>query len=226
MPKALLIEIEAKAAAAAEMAQFLRDALGAAENEPQTRDWYALRFDERRFAVFDTFDGNLDRLRHLAGTIGRGLALKSLTSLSSLPDITTAELIAAKLPTGTTPARFAVCAAIETRQGQGRDFGEYLVEAKSMADGEAGTLAWYALRNSPNAFAVVAAFADEGGRTAHLAGEAAAGMERLVGRYLDAAPTFRTADVLACKQSGWLEMASAAQEVHAKQPERISPEPG
>ena len=226
MPKALLVEIEAKPDAAEATARFLRDALAAAEGEPQTRDWYALRFDERAFAIFDTFDGSLGRLRHLAGSIGRGLMLRSLTSLNGLPDITSAELIAAKLPTGTVPAALALVATIEARQGQGRDFGEFLVEAKPMADLEAGTLAWYALRINPNGFAVVAAFADEAGRSAHLRGEVATGMERLVGRYLDEVPAMRQAEVLACKQSGWAEMASASQEVHAKQPERISPEAG
>ncbi len=226
MPKALLVEIEAKPAAAAGIADFLRDAVRAAEDEPQTRDWYALRFDDLNFAIFDTFEGSLGRLAHLAGSIGRGLLLKSFTSLNGMPGITGAELIAAKLPTATVPATLALQAWIETRQGQGRDFGEYLVEAKSMADLEPGTLAWYALRTQPNGFAIVAAFADEAARTAHLEGEAAAGMRRLVGRYLDAMPELRPAEVLACKQSGWLEMASAAQQVHAEQPERISPEAG
>ena len=115
---------------------------------------------------------------------------------------------------------------IETRLGQGRDFGEYLIEAKSMVDLESGTLAWYAIRISPNGFAIVTVFADEAGRATHLQGQAATGMQQLVGRYLDAMPEMRDAEVLACKQSGWIDMVSAAQEVHAEQSGRISPEAG
>ncbi len=226
MPKALLVEIEAKPAAAAGIADFLRQALAAAESEPQTRDWYALRFDEQNFAIFDTFDGSLGQLRHLAGSIGRGLVFKSFTSLNGMPDISSAELIAARLPTDTILAKLALCATIETRQGQGRDFGEYLVEAKAMVDLEPGTLAWYAIRTSPNGFGTVAVFADEAARAAHLQGEAAAGMQRLVGRYLDAAPEMRPAEVLACKQSGWVHMVSASEEMHPEQSQRISPEAG
>ena len=224
MPKALFVEIEAKTGAEDEITGFLHGALATAENEPDTRDWYALRFDERRFAVFDTFDGNLGRLKHLAGGIGRGLAVRSMSSLAGLPDITSSELVAAKLPTGDAATHHALHVPIETRMGQGRDFGEFLVQARALVEDEPGTIAWYALRSRPNSFAITGFFADEAAREAHLRGAVAQGLAQQVGRYLDAMPEIRPAAVLASKRSGWDEISSAAQQVHPEQSVRIAPE--
>ena len=225
MPKAMFIEIEAKSESQDEIANFLRNAVDAAEHEPDTRDWYALRFDAQHFALFDTFDGHLGRLKHIAGEIGRGLVVKSFTSLSGLPDMSSSEIVAAKLPNGTTQARLALYVPIETRLGQGRDFGEMLVAAKQMADAEPGTIAWYALRSGPNDFAIIDFFADEEGRQAHLNGPIAAALKEQVGRFLDVMPEIRQAEVLASKQSGWEAIVSAAKQMHPEQPVRIGPEP-
>ena len=225
MPKALFVEIEAKTGSQEEIAGFLRNALETAENEPHTRDWYALRFDEQHFAIFDTFDGNAGRLKHMAGQIGRNLMFKSFTSLTGLPDFSTFEIVAAKLPNGGAHPMRALYVPIETKLGQGRDFGEFLVGAKAFVDEEAGTLAWYALRLGPNHFAIVDFFADDAGRDAHLQGYVASGLKEQVGRYLDAMPEIRHAEVLASKQSGWDSIASAAQQMHPEQAVRIGPEP-
>lgn len=224
MPKALFVEIEAKAGSEAETVDFLKAALDTAKNEPDTRDWYALRFDDQQFAIFDTFDGQLGRLKHMAGEIGRNLVFKSFTSLNGLPDMSTSEIIAAKLPNGTAQAKLALYVPIETRLGQGRDFGEFLVAAKVLADAEPGTIAWYALRIGPNAFAIVDFFVDEASRDAHLHGKIAAGLGEQVGRFIDAMPEIRKAEVLASKQSGWESLALANKEMHPEQAGRIGPE--
>lgn len=224
MPKALFVEIEAKSGSEAETVDFLKAALETANNEPDTRDWYALRFDDRNFAIFDTFDGQLGRLKHMAGEIGRSLVFKSFTSLNGLPDMSSSEIVAAKLSSGAAQAKLALYVPIETRLGQGRDFGEFLVAAKTLADAEAGTLAWYALRIGPNSFAIVDFFGDEAARDAHLQGKIAAGLGEQVGRYLDAMPEIRKAEVLASKQSGWESLASAEKQMHPEQPVRIGPE--
>lgn len=223
MPKAMFIEIEAKAGSEDEIADFLRNAVDAAEHEPATRDWYALRFDDHNFGLFDTFDGHLGRLKHIAGEIGRSLVVKSLTSLNGLPDMSSSEIVAAKLPNGTTQAKLALYVPIETRLGQGRDFGEMLVAAKPLADAEPGTIAWYALRSGPNHYAIIDFFADEEARQAHLNGPIAAALKEQVGRYLDAMPEIRKVEVLASKQSGWESLASAAKQMHPEQSVRIGP---
>jgi quinol monooxygenase YgiN len=223
MPKALFVEFEAKAGAEAGITDFLRNALTAAENEPGTRDWYALRFNADHFAIFDTFDGNLDRLKHLAGQTSRSLMVKSMSSLNGIPHISSSELIAAKLPTTEIAPQLALYVPIETRMGQGRDFGEFLLEARNMVDSEPGSLGWYALRMGPNSFAIVDFFADETARQAHLNGAIAKSLEQQVGRYIDAMPEVRLAEVLASKRSGWDAMTSAAQEKHPEQSVRIAP---
>lgn len=223
MPNALFVEIEAKQAASEEIRSFLEQALAKAEDEPHTRDWYAVRFDEHRFGIFDTFDGTMGRVRHLAGAIGRGLVVKTVTSLQGMPQVSMSEIVAAIVPhTGASPT-VGTYVEIETRMGQGRDFGEVLVAAREHAETEPGTLGWYALRTEKNGYAIFASFADDAARQAHAGGLAVAGMMETVGRFIDQAPDIRPFDIIASKQSGWSEIALAEQQVHSEQPVRLGP---
>ncbi|MBE7212479.1 MAG: antibiotic biosynthesis monooxygenase [Gluconacetobacter diazotrophicus] len=224
MPKALFVEMEAKAGAEADIESFLREALDTAEGEPHTRDWYALRFDEHRFAIFDTFEGNLHRLKHLLGGIGRRIVVKTLTELSGLPEMHSYELVAAKLPNGAGKPGAAYFVPFETKLGGGRDFGEVLVSARAIVEEEAAMLAWYALRSGPNSFAVLGFLADDAARDAHISGLFGERIRDTVGPFLEAPPAYRSAWVLGAKHSGWNAMTSAEQQMHPEQPVRVAPE--
>lgn len=96
--KALFVRLRAKAGKAAEVETFLRDALSAVMEERDTTTWYALRFGDEDFAIFDTFPSDLGRLAHLAGKVGRALIAKTPELLDGMPTIEHAEVLAYKLP--------------------------------------------------------------------------------------------------------------------------------
>lgn len=103
--KALFVRLQAKPGKAAELETFVRDALAAVQEEPETTTWYAVRFSDDEFAIFDTFPGNEGRLAHLAGKVGRGLIARTPELLEGLPKIEHAQVLAFKLPGGSGQVR-------------------------------------------------------------------------------------------------------------------------
>jgi len=59
---------------------------------------------------------------------------------------------------------------LEAKPGMENDVGAFLMQGVELADLEATTPLWFALRFGPSTFAVFDAFADEAGRLAHLDG--------------------------------------------------------
>jgi len=96
--KALFVRLSAKPGKGDEVERFLRDALEAVIDEHDTTTWYAVRFGQDDFAIFDTFPSNTGRLAHLAGKVGRTLVARTLELFESLPTIEHAQVLAYKLP--------------------------------------------------------------------------------------------------------------------------------
>lgn len=96
--KALFVRLVAQHGKSDEVEAFLRDGLVAVMEEPGTTTWYAVRFGDHDFAIFDTFPGNAARLEHLAGKVGRALIARTPTLLDGLPKIEHAQVLAYKLP--------------------------------------------------------------------------------------------------------------------------------
>ena len=94
--RALLVRIEAKEGKEEEVEQFLTDALDAVREEDKTINWFAVKFGERDFAIFDTFPDESGRLAHLAGKVGRALIANTPTLIEGLPKIEHAEVLAYK----------------------------------------------------------------------------------------------------------------------------------
>lgn len=68
---------------------------------------------------------------------------------------------------------FAIWAQVEAKPGKEREVEEFLKSAQPLAEREAGTTAWYAVKIGPARFGIFDTFADEQGRDAHLNGEIA-----------------------------------------------------
>jgi quinol monooxygenase YgiN len=96
--KALFVRLTAQHGKGADVETFLRDGLAAVMEEPGTTTWYAVRFGDHDFAIFDTFPGNAARLEHLAGKVGRALIAQTPALLDGLPMIEHAQVLAYKLP--------------------------------------------------------------------------------------------------------------------------------
>lgn len=93
---ALLAQLNAKPGKEKEVEQFLKDGLSVAQSEPQTRTWYAIRFNENTFGIFDTFPDETGREAHLNGELAKALMAKADELLSEPPEIKKIDILAAK----------------------------------------------------------------------------------------------------------------------------------
>jgi quinol monooxygenase YgiN len=94
----LLIRLEAKPEKAEELAEFLKGALPAAENEPGTTSWFALRLGPTTFGIYDSFPDDAARQKHLSGPIAAALTARAPALLAKPPIIERVDVLAAKLP--------------------------------------------------------------------------------------------------------------------------------
>jgi len=96
--KALFVRLTAKAGKGDEVEAFLRGGLEAVLEEHDTTTWYAVRFGQEDFAIFDTFPNDAGRHAHLAGKVGRALVARTPELLARPPEIGDADVLAYKLP--------------------------------------------------------------------------------------------------------------------------------
>ena len=93
---ALQATLEAKPEKADELKEFLESALPMAEDEEQTTTWFALRFDDTTFGIFDTFPDEGGRQAHLDGEIAAQLMANADELLAEEPQIEEVDVLAAK----------------------------------------------------------------------------------------------------------------------------------
>lgn len=94
----LFVRLEAKAGKEEAVANFLRDGLPLAEQEPATTAWFALRLGPSSFGIFDVFPDDSGREAHLSGKIAASLMEKAPELLAQPPKIGKLDVLAAKLP--------------------------------------------------------------------------------------------------------------------------------
>ena len=94
--KALFVRLIAKPGREADVAQFLMDALATVNEEQGTVTWYALRFDESTFAIFDTFGDETGRQNHLGGKVAASLTARAEELFANPLSIMSADVLAAK----------------------------------------------------------------------------------------------------------------------------------
>lgn len=69
----LFVIVNAKPEKANDVKQFLTGALQLANQEKDTKSWYAFQIDETTFGIFDTFEHQAGRDAHLNGEIAKKL---------------------------------------------------------------------------------------------------------------------------------------------------------
>ncbi|MDQ3322671.1 MAG: antibiotic biosynthesis monooxygenase [Acidobacteriota bacterium] len=94
--KALFVRLKAKAGKEAEVEAFLNSGLALVEDEPLTIDWYAVKFDDSTFGIFDTFDGEEGRDAHLNGKVAEALMANAAELFAEAPTIEKVDVLAAK----------------------------------------------------------------------------------------------------------------------------------
>ena len=88
---------------------------------------------------------------------------------------------------------------LEAKPGKADDVAAFLAQGLEMANQEATTPLWFALRLGPTTFAIFDAFNDEAGRQAHLTGPIAAALMANAPNLLASPPSIERADVLGAK---------------------------
>jgi quinol monooxygenase YgiN len=96
----------------------------------------------------------------------------------------------------------AILALLEARPGKGAEVEAFLKSALPLAESEAGTLGWYALKLGPSMFGIFDTFADRAGRDAHLSGAIARALFARAEELFAAPPTIHQAEILAVKSAG------------------------
>jgi quinol monooxygenase YgiN len=95
---AIYVELKAKSGKESELASFLKSAQSLAAAETGTVSWFAVRFDDRTFAIFDAFNDDAGREAHLNGPIAAALMKRAEELLATSPQIRKADVLADKLP--------------------------------------------------------------------------------------------------------------------------------
>ena len=95
--RALTVKLVAKPGKEAELEAFLNGGLALVNDEPLTVTWYAVKFDESTFGIFDTFESDEGRDAHLNGKVAQALMAKASELLAEPPEIDKIDVIAAKL---------------------------------------------------------------------------------------------------------------------------------
>jgi quinol monooxygenase YgiN len=95
----LLVRLRAKPGKESEVAKFLEGALPAAQGEPQTPVWFAIRIGQSEFGIFDAFPDDAGRQAHLGGPIAAALMKRAGELLAEPPKIEKVDVLAAKVTT-------------------------------------------------------------------------------------------------------------------------------
>jgi quinol monooxygenase YgiN len=88
---------------------------------------------------------------------------------------------------------------LEAKPGKEAEVAAFLKQGLEMANQEATTPVWFALRLSPSTFAIFDAFLNEAGRQAHLTGPIAQALMANAPNLLAAAPVIEQLEVLGAK---------------------------
>jgi quinol monooxygenase YgiN len=92
----LYVRLIAKPGKEKDVEELLRSGLALVQAEPGTLQWYAVKFDARTFAIFDTFGGEEGRNAHLSGRLAAALMAKAGELLAQPPNIEKYDVLAAK----------------------------------------------------------------------------------------------------------------------------------
>jgi quinol monooxygenase YgiN len=98
-------------------------------------------------------------------------------------------------------SRVAIWAQLEAKPGKEKEVEEFLKSAQPLAEREAGTLSWYAIKMGAGKYGIFDTFADEKGRNAHLNGEIAKALFAKAKDLFSKPPQVDKPEVLAVKSS-------------------------
>jgi quinol monooxygenase YgiN len=95
--------------------------------------------------------------------------------------------------------KVALLVRLEAKPGKEAAVEKFLAGALPLANQEATTPVWFALRLGPSTFGIFDAFADDAGRQTHLSGPIASALMANAAELLARAPQIEQVDLLAVK---------------------------
>jgi quinol monooxygenase YgiN len=95
--------------------------------------------------------------------------------------------------------KLAILALLDAKPGKEAEVEAFLKSALPMAQAEAGTVSWYALKLSPSRFGIFDTFADQSGRDAHLSGDIAKALFAKAEELFAKPPAIDQPEILAAK---------------------------
>jgi quinol monooxygenase YgiN len=98
--------------------------------------------------------------------------------------------------------KVGLLARLEAKPGKEAELGGFIEGAVALANQEAATIAWFAVRLGPSTFAIFDVFPDDAGRQAHLNGPIAKALMAKAPELLAQPPNIQPLDVLAAKLPG------------------------
>jgi quinol monooxygenase YgiN len=93
---ALLVRLHAKPGKESQVEQLLTSGLSIVQEERDTPQWFALKFDDSTFGIFDAFPTDAARQAHLTGRLASALMAKASEILAEPPSIERVDILAAK----------------------------------------------------------------------------------------------------------------------------------
>jgi quinol monooxygenase YgiN len=93
----------------------------------------------------------------------------------------------------------AILAVVEAKPGKEREVENFLKSALPLAQAEAKTVRWYALKLGPSTFGIFDTFADQSGRDAHLKGEIAKALFAKADELFAKPPQVQQPEIIAVK---------------------------
>ncbi|MGI8848298.1 MAG: putative quinol monooxygenase [Candidatus Dormibacteria bacterium] len=98
----LYVSLHAKPGKEADVERFLESGQSLVEDEPATTAWFALRLSASEYAIVDVFPNEAGRQAHLSGKVAEALMAKAPELFAEPPQIRQADVLAVKLPGGST----------------------------------------------------------------------------------------------------------------------------
>jgi quinol monooxygenase YgiN len=98
--------------------------------------------------------------------------------------------------------KLAIWAQLKAKPGKEAEVEAFLKSAQPLAEGEAQTITWYAIKLGPGSYGIFDTFADEAGRNAHLTGDIAKALFAKAEELFAEAPQVSKPEVLAAKVPG------------------------
>jgi len=98
--------------------------------------------------------------------------------------------------------KVGLLARLEAKPGKEAEVKGFIEGALALANREASTIAWFAVRLGPSTFGIFDVFPDDAGRQAHLDGPIAQALMAKASELLASPPKIEPLDVLAAKLPG------------------------